>query len=451
MVDVIGRARVIVESDIDSASVSNVGTKMGNLLSGALKTGVVGAAAGIGTLIGGALFKGFSRLSAIEEAEAKLKGFGNSAKDITKIMENANAAVKGTAFGLGEAATVAAQAVAAGIKPGKELEGILKTVANNAAGAGTSLEDMGSIFAKAMTQANGVQNDVIGQLSEKGIPIYQELAELLGVTAGEVFDLASQGEISFPEFAEAAKNAAGTVADEMGNTVSGSLENLGAAIGRLGAAFLGESFETFPDLINHITEKMNDLEPAARKVGKNIRDIIDQIERWANSKLWKELKESMAGWGEDLLVVAGALASIVKAMAALTPKGTGGGLLDFLIKLEEHTTPLKVVADLIRTIQNAAAAADKNLSDFLSIGPIRVNPDKDAVGGPAGGLTLVGERGPELLQLPAGSYVHSAINTQEMLAAASGGGDTFNITHIGNVDGLIQKINWSSRYRRVGV
>lgn len=45
-----------------------------------------------------------------------------------------------------------------------------------------------------------------------------------------------------------------------------------------------------------------------------------------------------------------------------------------------------------------------------------------------GGLALVGERGPELLRLPAGSQVYPTGVSQSMMQSARGGGDTYNIT-----------------------
>jgi hypothetical protein len=44
-----------------------------------------------------------------------------------------------------------------------------------------------------------------------------------------------------------------------------------------------------------------------------------------------------------------------------------------------------------------------------------------AAGGSASGLTMVGERGPELVNLPAGSYVNKASDTQRMLGNSGGG------------------------------
>lgn len=49
-------------------------------------------------------------------------------------------------------------------------------------------------------------------------------------------------------------------------------------------------------------------------------------------------------------------------------------------------------------------------------------PDGRAAGGPAGGRTWVGERGPELVDLPAGSWVHNAGQSSAMVRRAAGSG-----------------------------
>ena len=51
-----------------------------------------------------------------------------------------------------------------------------------------------------------------------------------------------------------------------------------------------------------------------------------------------------------------------------------------------------------------------------------------ASGGPVGGMTWVGERGPELVSLPAGSRVH---NNQNSMRMTGGGGDTYVSVHVG--------------------
>lgn len=265
-----------IEQSIGGASsgVEKSGRTLGSsLMKGMKVTALAGAAAVGGAVvgtIGGALTKGFQRLKGIDNATAKMKGLGFSAEETQGLMDNALESVKGTAFGLEDAAGVAAQMAAGGIGPGKEMADVLSTVANSAAAAGGDLSDMGSIFSKALTQANGVQNDVIGQLADKGIPIYQALADQLGVTAGEVFKMASEGKISFEQFAAAAKDAAGGVAEAMGETASGSWANLMASLGRVGAGLLGGVFEGLAPALQGITDAMGPLEDVAAGVGESI-------------------------------------------------------------------------------------------------------------------------------------------------------------------------------------
>ena len=95
---------------------SGFGSVMKGLaVAGAAAVGV--AAAGIGV----AMNKGFERLQNIENARNLLQGIGHDADTVDTVMANALASVKGTAFGLGDAARVAATAVAAGIEPGEAL------------------------------------------------------------------------------------------------------------------------------------------------------------------------------------------------------------------------------------------------------------------------------------------------------------------------------------------
>ncbi|MBP0094990.1 hypothetical protein B0F79_25150, partial [Rhodococcus hoagii] len=177
------------------------GSKIAGGLSKTLTVGVgaVGAVAAAG--IGTALTKGFQRLSAIDEASAKLSALGNSTQDVQKIMDNALASVKGTAFGLGDAAGLAGTMVASGIKPGQELETVLKRVADSAAVSGSSLGDMGLIWGKAAAKGK-LDGEIVAQLLERQIPIYDILGKKMGKNAEEVADMVSKGKVSFKDFSD---------------------------------------------------------------------------------------------------------------------------------------------------------------------------------------------------------------------------------------------------------
>lgn len=264
--DVLGRAVIVVSSQLDQGSLTKAGAESGNIITRGVSKTVKVAAAGIATVLGASLVKGFGRLDAIDQAEAKLRGLGNSAGTVEKVMDNALASVRGTAFGLGDAATVAASALASGVKPGADLERTLKLVGDAATIGGSSLSEMGAIFNK-VSATGKVQGEVLNQLGERGIPILQLLAKELGVTAEEAREMASKGEVDFNTFRNAIESGMGGAALESGKTFSGALANAGAALGRFGAALLGPAFASAPALFSNLTEKIDSLIPAAEKVG----------------------------------------------------------------------------------------------------------------------------------------------------------------------------------------
>lgn len=255
----------------------------GKLTSYITKPALVAASA----VAGITLAKGWSRMVALDNAKVKLKAIGNSAEDVTAIMENALASVKGTAYGMDEAATTAASAVAAGIKPGKQLESYLSAVADAAAVAGTDMGSMGAIFNKVATQGKA-NNEVLQQMAEAGIPIYQYLADEIGVTSDQIFDMASRGEIDLATFENAVKSHIGGAAKEIGSsTISGALSNMVASISRIGSNLLGsaDDAESFAGrvlpLLNSVTGVLEVIEERAKTMGTQFADsfgpIIDRV------------------------------------------------------------------------------------------------------------------------------------------------------------------------------
>ncbi|MFI3377673.1 peptidoglycan DD-metalloendopeptidase family protein [Mammaliicoccus sciuri] len=274
--------------------------------------------------------KGFGRLVEIDNAKAKLDGLGHSGGNVQKIMDNALEAVKGTSFGMGEAATTASSAVAAGIKPGKELTRYLSLTGDAAAIAGSSMSEMGSIINKVQT-ANKAYNGELQQLSDRGIPIYQWIAKEAGVTADQVFDMASKGEISSKMFLDSIENNIGGAAKKMGEkSFTASLSNMWAAVGRLGASFLdaggkgGGFFSKMKPLMNDLTTAIDGMEGSAAKWGEKLGQVFDKIVNgikgivgWYNSldKGTQKLIVSIMQWSTLILVGIG---PVLMAFSKLT-------------------------------------------------------------------------------------------------------------------------------------
>ncbi|MAU83879.1 MAG: hypothetical protein CME34_18815 [Gordonia sp.] len=335
----------------------SMGTKMSGALGTALKGGAVAAAAAGGAAIGTALYKGFDRLSAIDQAKGKLAGLGNSAQTTATVMDSALASVKGTAYGLGDAATIAASAIAAGIKPGQDLTKYLSSTADAASIAGSSLSEMGSIFNQVQTGQQAYTDD-LNQLADRGIPIYQWLAKEMGVAAKEVKGLAADGKVSSEIFFKAIDANIAGAALESGKTVKGSFENMIASMGRLGAAVEGPTFERLPGFFTSITGGIDALTPKAEALATAFdAKVFDEwapklqsaLDTFQASGSLDDAREVLAGLGDavgDLAPSVGQIATeLGRASAAL---GVSGWQL-LLVALQAGTTTLEILNPLLST------------------------------------------------------------------------------------------------------
>ena len=275
-----------IEGDIgdavDRASAKSSGsliTKIGGAFG---KVGKVGTGA-IATIAGGitalAAKGGFTRALNIENAQAKLKGLGHDSASVTEIMNDALASVKGTAFGLGDAATVAASLSASGVKEGGELTQVLKTVADTAQISGRSLTDIGTIFGSVAARGK-LQGDDMLQLMSSGIPVLQMLGKHLNKTSAEVSDMVSDGKIDFQTFADAMKEGLGGAAQSAGTTFTGALANVKAALSRLGETAATPVLNGLRGLFNQAIPLIDAftaaVKPTLEKVGAGLQKGLEQ-------------------------------------------------------------------------------------------------------------------------------------------------------------------------------
>jgi tape measure domain-containing protein len=265
---------------------------------GGAMVGAIGVAGivGAGAAIGSTLSRGLTRSLNLQDARAQLTGLGHDAEGVEAVMASALDSVSGTAFGLDAAATTAASAVAAGVEPGADLTRMLSLVADAATIAGTDMGSMGSIFNK-VASGDMIQGEVLAQLGDRGIPVLQFLADELGVTAGEVRDMASRGEIDFATFQSAMETGLGGAALASGDTARGAFANVGAAVGRLGALFTGGAVEGAPGLFQSMAGAVDRLAEALTPVAESINGAIGPA------------FENLAGWidGIDFTNIGGLL------------------------------------------------------------------------------------------------------------------------------------------------
>ncbi|MBP2333288.1 tape measure protein [Corynebacterium freneyi] len=297
------------------ASGKSMGSKITAGLGGVLKKSAIGVGASAGAALGVGLTKGLGRLNGIEQAEAKLRGLGHSAQGVGSIMDNALASVKGTAFGLEEAGTAAAGAVAAGIKPGQELERTLKIMGDTATIAGTNLQDMGTIF-NSVAARGKLQGDDMLQLLSRGVPVLQLLGEELGKTSEEISDMVSKGQVDFETFQSAMERGMSGAALEAGNTVQGAFKNMGAAAGRLGATIAGPFFRQAAGGFAGVTAALDAMNG---RVGPVMADVEAWLVGTAVPAFQRFTEEGKKAWDafSGAEQARGALASTISALESM--------------------------------------------------------------------------------------------------------------------------------------
>ncbi|ATL70786.1 tape measure protein [Nocardia terpenica] len=271
------------------------GIPFAGLLTGMVNKGALGGAVAAATVAGGtiatALTKGFDRLTAIDTAQGKLAGLGNDTQTIAGIMDSALTAVKGTAYGLGDASTIAASAVAAGIKPGEQLTNYLKLTADAASIAGSSLGEMGHIINKVQTAGKAYTDD-LNMLSDRGLPIFQWLQTEYKVNADQLRKMVEQGKVDSATFQKVIQQNIGGAAQAAGKTFRGSLDNLGAALGRLGAAAEQPTFNRMTGWLNTATGSVDKFTPRVTVLAKELDSKV--FTEWGPklAKAFNEIKSS---------------------------------------------------------------------------------------------------------------------------------------------------------------
>lgn len=297
-----------------------------------VSTAIVGVGAGATVMLGKlAVTGGFNRALSIEDACAKLKGLGHDAGSIDEIMNNALASVKGTAYGLGDAATTASQLVASGVQQGDQLTSVLKTVGDSAQISGRDFTEMGSIFSK-VAASNKLQGEQVNQILDSGIPILQFLAKHYGITAEEAQKMVSSGKVDFENFAAAMQENLGGAAQSAGTTFKGAMANVKAAFSRLGEKAmtpvlngLRDIFNAAIPLVDAVTTKLTPVfeqwgDLVSNTIAPKIVDAFEKITAVLNG-------DSFSGFSNGILAAIPLVGSLVAAMGGTGLLGTIGELL----------------------------------------------------------------------------------------------------------------------------
>lgn len=339
---------------------------------------------GIGTIgaavTGLAATGGIHRALNIEQAQFKLKQMG---LDVEAVMASCNEAVKGTAYGLDAAATVASSLGASGVQAGDQMTRALKGVAGMAAMSGRSMEDVGLIFGKVAATGK-LQGDELNQMAEAGVNATASLAKYLGKTQAEVREMVSAGKIDFQTFSDAMYATFGTAASGANETFSGAMSNVRAALSRTGEQFASPALDAlrqvFVALIPAIDSAATALQPVAASFGEFLQGVVPKMVSGLEG-----MKAAIDGLGDGGFTNLSGGAKLAAAAVAMFSVGSLGGLISQIPivgdalgglfgKLGMLATPFSTLGGLVGGARGAmsrfsasVAAAGGGLTGFKTV------------------------------------------------------------------------------------
>lgn len=265
-----------------------------------------------------------------------------------------------TPFGLDEVAKATKQLLAFGIGA-KDIEKTLRSLGDISSGIGAPLGEIAYLYGTIKTAGVAMTQD-IRQFAQRGIPIYEELAKVLGVTVDQVGELVTAGKVGFPEIQRVFENltAAGSkfggLMEAQSKTLAGQISNLQDAVDQMfnslgkssegvvstvlaGVTTIVENYQTVIDILKILIVTYGAYKAAviAATVVQRVQQEIMLQQALAGRRLnsiqalsavlttnlqraWKTLNLTMKA--NPIGLVIGAVAGLITAMAVLTDRTT---------------------------------------------------------------------------------------------------------------------------------
>lgn len=215
--EILGNITEGLSAGIDSFG--GFGGAMGRALTGLKAVGgsiaslgpiALAAAASIGVLIAAFValvaaiqFTHFGVMLAAETEQAQIafETMLGSAQEAKQVLKDITKFSIATPFQKAELVDAGRKLAAFGVMAG-DLVPTLRMLGDVSAGIGTPIGEIAEIFGKAKVQGRLFMED-INQLQGRGIPIMQAMADVLGVSAGEIRTMVSEGKIGFNDLRNA--------------------------------------------------------------------------------------------------------------------------------------------------------------------------------------------------------------------------------------------------------
>lgn len=186
--------------------------------------------------------------------------------------------------------------------------------ADIATGSGVAADQLSKVFSRAMAIGK-IDSRAIDTLARQGIPIYQELAAVIGTTTEAVQDMVKKGLVSADQYAAAFRRMTDeggkyyNLSSQLSNTSAGSWGTMLENINRV-AAKLGEPInEAFTPVLQSIAVALEESLPAVQAFAGSFGSAF--------SGVVAVISPIVSGIGELVSVLGGAETVVAAAAAAL--------------------------------------------------------------------------------------------------------------------------------------
>ena len=189
---------------------------------------LAGAASAVASL--GLASRGLKAAIDMEQLEVAFEVLTGNAKDGRKAIASLMEFSDRTPLAPEEVVAAGRSLIAFGTNA-DDVVGVLERIGNVASGIGAPLGDIAEIYGKAQVQGRLFGEDM-NQLAGRGIPIFESIADVMGVAKGEVKGLVAEGRVGFPELEKAFAKMSGDggrfagMLEKQSNTLGGQLSTL---------------------------------------------------------------------------------------------------------------------------------------------------------------------------------------------------------------------------------
>lgn len=305
--------RVIADAKDAVKGLSETGSAVSKLGTFA-KRGAL-AVAGVATAIGGMAIKGgVSRYLQTEDAISQMEGLKIEAADAAKIVdEQIRPAVRGTIFATGEAASVAAGAMASGIEQGKDLTKYLTLTGDAATQAKVDFNSMGQMMNKVQGEGK-LTGQVMSQMADNGLYVLPMLADEFGKTQGEMRKMVSEGKVDAETFQRVLEENIGGAAQKAGDTTRGAWLNMITSFSIAGEKLVTGVMPMVKDAFGMVQDAVEQVQPLAEQAGEWLGEKIPvAVEAMTNAF------SNLGGAGDGLGEIIAAVSPFMMIIEAITP------------------------------------------------------------------------------------------------------------------------------------